>query len=151
MRITQTVPTLKRIDFYVQIVCYVAALFYGLLLFNALDFFDMLPFYFVLGGYQLTSALVTVLLPLKRSRLRKIYYALVALLFLSAAIAILIKDYFYVGGFFLLFASPLVAVFYTYICYQELSIVSDINGITRIATTEGLQNQGVSNSEPPAV
>ena len=111
---------MKRIDLLGQIICIAGFLLFGLMIQNAW----FLSGYFVVGGWQLLSALLTYLfashMPLSRNRQRYLLTVfitggLLALSFLNGTTA---------GAmlFIMLLISPAYAVWYVFITHKELSV-----------------------------
>jgi hypothetical protein len=77
------------------------------------DFSLLFTAYFIVGGIQLLSIIVHFVKGwfTGKGSLRIGYYWFLLFVFLFCCVGI--------GLFFLLFAAPLMALFYTYICYRE--------------------------------
>lgn len=116
--------TFKKLETIVQIIAIFLLIFVLVAFKNRLSMDDFLPAYVVVGIYQLVSTVINALLPfnrspLTRSPLRKVYYGLLALTGISLLIAIKAGDALLAYLLVMLYVTPLMALFYVYICYRE--------------------------------
>jgi hypothetical protein len=117
----------KIIDCWISIILIPAFVIFGFITMNDKSFNG----YFIVGGWQVVSMIVHTLNHwfTKRGEQRAYYHKLV--LILAAIIAVLIgftyafEVFFIVLAiimFLLLIASPVMAIYYTYVCYEETYI-----------------------------
>lgn len=80
--------------------------------------------YFVVGGWQLASMLVHKINKwfTPRHSARHYYQTIVVVIFCLAGTALIAKEVIMPLMFFMIFASPVMAVYYTWLCYYELTV-----------------------------
>ena len=105
----------KTIDFFINMSLLLSALIFWIIQSNQ-GFY----WYFIVGGWQLTSLVVHYFLDwFRKSTNRKFYHRIIFALLLFSIPAMLLP---YLGMLYLIFlliVSPLIAVWYTVICYVE--------------------------------
>jgi len=107
----------KSVDVVIQVVTIVLGILIGILNPN----YALYP-YFIVGGWQLLSCLIHGFFqehfyPVKG---RRFYLISLAVVFIWAIISIAGQVAFFL--YFLLFCSPLMAIWYCFICYKELKL-----------------------------
>lgn len=124
----------KKIDVYGQILLIPAAFIWGCLNTHDLDF---IYGYFIVGGWQVISMIIHQIvfqhMPTLKDRTR--YQRLIVILLIIAVICF-IEYISKIGGaftfiylFFLLFGSPVIAIWYMLMSYKELKIWTDRDAI----------------------
>ncbi|MFT3979818.1 MAG: hypothetical protein QM687_05055 [Ferruginibacter sp.] len=110
----------KQIDLIISIALIIIFLIYGIL---SKDF-KFITGYFVVGGWQVISMLVHQFNHwfIQKGSSRLFYHNMVVILIAVTAFSLLIPLFSLVLLFFLLFAAPVMAVMYSLICYNELSV-----------------------------
>ena len=111
---------LKRIDFYGQLILIITFALFTVLLSFDYAFIG----YFIVGGWQILSALIHFFAKnnLLRNSLRKAYevsLTVIIIIGIVMAVASFIGIYYL---WFLLWATPLIAIWYCYITLSELKI-----------------------------
>lgn len=106
----------KELDFRIQVVLILSCTFYPLLI----DSYFLLYSYLIVGGWQLLSAGIHWVLPKSYFPVPgRLYYLRTLLGLLAAGILSLFTKLLLIYAFLLLIISPLLAIWYTYICYAE--------------------------------
>ena len=111
---------LKTIDYKIQWVLIIGGVILTLVF--AKQFFNYFFFgaYFIVGGWQIVSVIVHFFLPPEtRGRQRIIYLWCLATVVSLGLVAIGLDDYIIFYLFGLLIASPLMAIFYAFLCMNE--------------------------------
>lgn len=113
--------TYKLIDFYGSLVLIVSCLIYGLIKANEYALLG----YFIVGGWQLVSMLVHQLNGwfVAAGSNRRRYHLLVFWCLIIAAIGMVIYVLLLLELFILLFVAPVMAIYYSTLCYQELKMM----------------------------
>lgn len=78
--------------------------------------------YFVVGGWQVISMIIHTVFgwfTAKNSR-RYIYQYLVLIIIVLALLGFVIKPILFLLAYPMLFAAPVMAIYYTWICYEEV-------------------------------
>ena len=110
----------KKTDLYISILLIIASIIYSLIVFN----FDFIYTYFIVGGWQVISMVVHQVNKwhTEKGTKRFIYHRIVIVTGLVSLLSYFTRDFFIYVLLFLLFASPLMAIYYTWICYREISL-----------------------------
>ena len=82
--------------------------------------------YFIVGGWQVISMVVHAINGwfTRKGSVRVIYHWIVVIIFVVASLAFMIPVLFAIY-YIMLFAAPILAIFYTIICYQEVKEIKE--------------------------
>ncbi len=110
----------KTIDFYGSIILMVAFAIISLIRMDG----TFIIGYFVVGAWQVVSMIVhTVNKWFTENRgKRKIYHTIVAVVLVFGFLAVVVKAISMYIMIVMLFAAPVMAIYYTWICYKELFV-----------------------------
>ena len=110
----------KQIDLFLSIALIIASLVYGIL---STDF-KFIAGYFVVGGWQIISMLVHQVNHwfTGKGSSRLLYHNTVAVLIAATVVSLLVPLFTVALLFLMLFATPVMAIMYSLICYDELSV-----------------------------
>ena len=80
--------------------------------------------YCVVGGWQMISMVIHAINGwfTHSANGRRVYHLLVAALTAATLVGLLFYPLLYLTMFFLLFAAPFMAIYYTWICYNEVHV-----------------------------
>jgi hypothetical protein len=109
--------TFKRTDFVISLLLITVSTIFSLI---RLDY-TFIYCYFITGSWQVISMLVHAAngwFTRKKSR-RYIYHWIVAIIIAMGLLTFVIPVFFFIY-YIMLFAAPIMAVFYTIICYEEV-------------------------------
>ena len=108
----------KTLDVWVSIGLMIAYTVYSLLRLDS----TFLCGYFIVGAWQIISMIVHTWKGwfTNKGGARIVYHGTVAVLLILALVGMFVYPMLYLELFFLLFAAPFMAVYYTRICYQEV-------------------------------
>jgi hypothetical protein len=110
--------TLKKFDFWGQIVATVACVLYGILFREG--FF---AFYFIVGSWQVISTITHLYSKnTLTTRGRQFYNIFLVAIAILVALGLIIPAILYLMLYVLLFVSPCLAIWYATICYKEIEI-----------------------------
>jgi hypothetical protein len=113
--------TFKWIDFYGSSFLIVAALVYGLIA-GELQF---LAGYFVVGAWQILSMLVHVWTGWFGENKKRIrYHRIVIGCLVTALVGIFVYPFLWFAALVLLFAAPIMAIYYCILCFDEISLMT---------------------------
>lgn len=110
----------KVYDMWISILLINACLIYSLI---NLDYTFLIG-YCVVGGWQLISMIIHAANSwfTEKGSKRNIYHGIVLIILLSALLGLLVTPLLYFILLILLFAAPCMAVFYTMMCYKEITV-----------------------------
>src|ERR1700754_635707 len=116
----------KTIDYYAQLFLIIAGVLVNLFLFSVnqtgVDF--IFAAYFILGGWQVCSAIAHFMVPAKfKVGLRKVYLALLLGTAVVGALCMADSDAVIIFLFAIFFWSPVLAIIYIVTSYRELKLV----------------------------
>ncbi|MGN6291714.1 MAG: hypothetical protein ACTHMV_03140 [Chitinophagaceae bacterium] len=110
----------KELDFWIQVVLILNCTLYPLLI----DSYFLLYSYLIVGSWQLLSAGIHWVLPKSYFPVPgRLYYLRTLLGLLIAGILSLFTKLIFIYGVLLLIVSPMLAIWYAYICYAENRVI----------------------------
>lgn len=109
----------KLIDAWLSMILISSVILYGLIQRDS----NFIYGYFLVGGWQLTSIMVHVSKKwFTHSDQRKHYHIAVAVIACIALVGCLVNELLWALMFVLFFVSPIMAIYYTWLCYQEVYV-----------------------------
>jgi len=108
--------TFKRYDLWISIALIITGTITSIVLLE----YTFIYWYFIVGGWQVISMLVHAINGwFRRKKSRRYYHWTVAIIIAMGILAFLIPLFFFIY-FVMLFAAPLMAIFYTLMCSEEV-------------------------------
>lgn len=116
----------KTIDYYAQLFFIIAGVLVNLFLFsvNQTEIDLIFAAYFILGGWQVFSAIAHFMVPAKfKVPLRKVYLTLLLVTAVVGALCMVNNDAVIIFLIAIFFWSPVLAIIYIVTCARELKLV----------------------------